>query len=237
MTVSATTAQQTFNCNGSTASFVCPFRVLDASEMRAYLVTISTGATVELTNGTEFTVSGVGDANAVVSTVAVYGSAYQLKCVRNTALLQLTDYRDNDPFPAESHELALDRLTHIAQESRALADRALVFPEPEDGYILPQPAGRANRLITFDADGAAGVSAYTSGQVAAAISALTTGETAGTVVQRETVTATAGQTVVTFSTLTYTPGVNGVVVVLDGQLVPVAGILFFKPQGLFPARA
>ena len=37
---------------------------------------------------------------------------------RKLALTQGTDYVANDPFPAESHEEALDRLTFITQQIR-----------------------------------------------------------------------------------------------------------------------
>lgn len=153
MTVSSSLSTQTFSCNGSTTVFTCPFRVLESSEVRGYLITISTGASVELTNGSDFVVTGVGAANAVATTAVAYSSLYQLNFRRRTQRLQSTDYRTNDPFPAESHEIALDRLTHIAQEHDADIGRALLAPEPETGITLPPASERALKFLAFDSAG------------------------------------------------------------------------------------
>ncbi len=166
MTVSSDLSQQTFACDGVTTVFAQPYRVLDAAEVRAYLITIATNVSVELTNGVDFVVTSVGAANAVVTTTLTYSSAYQLKCRRQTARLQLTDYRDNDPFPAESHEEALDRLTHITQEQDGAISRAILFPEPELGQTLPAAAVRANTVPAFDANGDLTVLAPVSGSAA-----------------------------------------------------------------------
>ena len=47
---------------------------------------------------------------------------------RNLTLTQGTDYVANDPFPAESHEEALDRLTFITQGIQEL-DRTIKASE------------------------------------------------------------------------------------------------------------
>ena len=41
MTVSSSLSTQTFNCNGSTTVFTCPFRVLEASEVVGYLIDLA----------------------------------------------------------------------------------------------------------------------------------------------------------------------------------------------------
>jgi hypothetical protein len=220
MTVSSTTSKQTFACDGTTTIFTCPFRVLAAADMRGYLITISTQASSELSNGVDFVVSAVGDANALVTTTAAYSSLYQIKFVRDTARLQLTDYRDNDPFPAEAHEEALDRLTHIAQEQDGALSRAVTLPEPEAGAELPSATSRAGKLFGFNSStGAPEASVFTQSQVAAAVAALAPNGTSGTVILRELHTATAGQTVFNLAN-TYTPGVNSLLVVVDGKPLP-----------------
>lgn len=153
MTVSSSTSAQTFNCDGTTTVFTCPFRVLESSELVGYLITVATNASVPLVNGTDFAVTGVGAANAIATTTTTYSSAYQVNFRRRTQRLQLTDYRDNDPFPAESHENALDRLTHVVQELDTDLGRALLAPEPETGITLPSAEDRADRLLGFDSDG------------------------------------------------------------------------------------
>jgi Pectate lyase superfamily protein len=173
MTVSSSLSTQTFDCNGSTTVFTCPFRVLDAAELVGYLVTVATNVSVQLVNGTDFAVTGVGATNAIATTATVYSSAYRVNFRRRTQRLQATDYRDNDPFPAESHEAALDRLTHIAQENDTDISRALLAPEPETGITLPAAVDRADRLLGFDSDGAPVAVAPASGSASALATDLT----------------------------------------------------------------
>ncbi len=167
MTVSSSLSTQTFTCDGSTTVFTCPFRVLDASELVGYLVTVATNESVALVNGTDFAVTGVGAANAIATTTLAYSNTYQVNFRRRTLRLQSTDYRDNDPFPAESHENALDRLTHIAQENDTDIGRALLAPEPETGITLPSAASRANLLLGFNSSGAPVAVAPVGGSAAA----------------------------------------------------------------------
>lgn len=166
MTVSSSLSTQTFACDGSTPVFTCPFRVLEASELVGYLITIATNVSVQLVNGTDFAVTGVGAANAIATTTLTYSNAYQVNFRRRTQRLQSTDYRDNDPFPAESHENALDRLTHITQENDTDISRALLAPEPETGLTLPAADVRAGLLLGFGAGGEPVVVAPASGSAA-----------------------------------------------------------------------
>lgn len=167
MTVSSTTATQTFACDGVTTAFTCPFRVLSTTEMRVYLVTIATGASALLTNGVDYTVSNAGTAaNAIVTTATTYSNAYRLKCKRRTSRLQETDYRDNDPFPAESHETLADRQIMIAQELDEDLSRAILAPDGETLAPLPPATERALKIVGFDSAGGLVVVVPSSGSAA-----------------------------------------------------------------------
>ncbi len=154
MTVSSSAAQQTFDCDGTTTAFTCPFRVLDSSELLGFKILESDGSSVDLVNGVDFVVTAVGEANAIATTSAAYSALYQVKFKRRTARTQPVDYRDNDPFPAESHEEALDRLTHASQEDAEDIGRSLRAPDSEDAIgAIPSAADRALRVMAFDANG------------------------------------------------------------------------------------
>lgn len=153
MTVSSTTTSQAFACNGVTTAFTLPYRVLEASAVHGYLTTISTGEVVELENGTDFTVSAVGESNAIATTTTAYSSSYSIRFKRVTARLQETDYRDNDPFPAESHETGLDRVTMIAQEIGEDIERTVRVPSGESIDELPTASARASKLLGFNSIG------------------------------------------------------------------------------------
>lgn len=153
MTVSSTKSSETFACNGVTTLFIAPFRVLEATSVQGFLVTIATGDSAPLVNGTDFTVGGVGGENTNITTAVAYSSAYRLHVKRITPRLQETDYRDNDPFPAESHEACLDRLTHIVQEDAETLSRAMVWPDGETAPVIPSVEDRANRYWANDSNG------------------------------------------------------------------------------------
>ena len=153
MTVSSTTSSETFACNGVTTLFVAPFSVLEATSVQGFLITIATGESAPLVNGTDFVVTEVGEPNVRVTTTVAYSSLYRLHIKRITPRLQETDYRDNDPFPAEAHEACLDRLTHIVQEDAETLSRAMVWPDGETAPVMPSPEDRANKYWANDADG------------------------------------------------------------------------------------
>jgi len=112
----------------------------------------------------------------------------------------------------------------LAQQTQELTERAIVMPVSFDGdATLPGEAARAGRLFSFDvADGAPDVSSFTTAQVAAAIAAASPGGSGGTVVGRESGTLSAGSTVITLTSITYTPGVDAVLLVINGFVIPPA---------------
>ena len=221
MTVSVTSDRRTFACDGTTQVFSCNFRVLEATEMVVYLVTVATGASSALSYGVDYTVSSVGEPTTVVTMATAYSSAHQLKFRRVTQRLQLVDYLDNDPFPAETHERALDRLTHIVQEIDSNVGRAVLVPEPETGATLDAASVRAGRLLGFNATtGAPESTAFTQAQMAAVLSAeASSGVAGGNVLATESQTVAAGTTVVTLASVTYTPGTSSILVWADGAFL------------------
>jgi hypothetical protein len=166
MTVSSAINTQTFACNGATTAFVCSFRALESTAVLVYLITVATGARTLLANGVDYTVSGVGGTTFTVTTTLTYSSAYQLRVLRRTARLQEVDYRDNDQFPAETHETALDRLTMIVQEDEEQLGRTLRVPLGESVDELPAASERAGKLQGYDSDGNTVVVAPVSGSAA-----------------------------------------------------------------------
>jgi len=116
MTISTTTARTTYNGNGVTTVFPIPFRFL----VNGDIVVVSVSAAgVETTKAltTHYTLSGAGDdAGGTVTMLVAPASLTKLIIYRDTDIVQETDYISGDPFPAETHERALDRLTMIAQE-------------------------------------------------------------------------------------------------------------------------
>jgi hypothetical protein len=75
---------------------------------------------------------------------------------RNIAQTQTTDYTANDPFPAESHEDALDRLTFIAQQLQEELNRGIKLSRTNTMTSTEFTVGateRASKILAFDSSG------------------------------------------------------------------------------------
>ena len=175
MTISTTASRISYNGNGVTTIFAFPYRFLANGD----LVVVSVSSTgVETTNilTTDYTLSGAGDdAGGSVTMLVAPAAGTRLVIYRDTDIVQETDYISGDPFPAETHERALDRLTMIAQEIGSDADRAIKVPVGDSDSLsttLPAAANRLDKFIVFDATtGEMDLSTFTQSQMAAAIAA------------------------------------------------------------------
>jgi|6_EtaG_2_1085325.scaffolds.fasta_scaffold01438_7 hypothetical protein len=162
MTVSTTTLKATFSGNDSTTVFAYSWKIFADTELTVIVRTTATGTeSVRAigTGSTNYAVSGVGETSGGnVTFVTAPASTETVVILRNTALTQGTDYQPADPFPAASHEDALDKLTHVVQEldeelgrsfkvSRSVTD--LTTSEFTDAA-----ATRASKVLGFDSTGA-----------------------------------------------------------------------------------
>lgn len=113
MTVATQETFIEYTGDASTLNFALDFPFVDASCLKAYRrnsAGVSTPiAIADTTGGSQRTGWGVTLAEPV-------GVGYTLKIVRDTPIIQPKRYGENDPFPARSHEIGLDRLTMIIQE-------------------------------------------------------------------------------------------------------------------------
>lgn len=129
MTVSSTLARVDTATNGVTTLFTVPFRFLADADILVTLTLTATGVQTPLALTADYTVSGAGaSTGGSISTVVVWPAGYNVTIVRNIAATQLTDYIANDPFPAESHEAALDKLTMLLQQALETVGRTLTIP-------------------------------------------------------------------------------------------------------------
>ena len=155
MTVSSTTTKVSYSGNGSTTVFAYTFKIFADADLTVIVRTDSTGAEVTKTLTTHYTVSGAGNTNGgnvTFGTAPASGETVVIK--RNLALTQSTDYTPNDPFPAASHEDALDRQMFVAQQQEERFARALVFPETDTASTtIPSSVARADKFLGFDSSG------------------------------------------------------------------------------------
>ena len=157
MTVSSTTTRNSYTGNGSTTVFAYGFKIFDDDDITVILRTTATGAETVQTKTTHYSVSGVGSAsggNITFGTAPT--SAQTVVLLRQTAQTQTTDYTPNDPFPASSHEDALDKLTLLAQDQQDELDRSIKLSRTNTMTSTEFTVGatdRANKILAFDSSG------------------------------------------------------------------------------------
>lgn len=158
MTVSTTTNRASYSGNGSTTAFAYGFKIFADADLTV-IIRSSAGVETTKTLTTHYTVSGAGTdsgGNVTFTTGNVPASGETVVILRKLTLTQATDYVANDPFPAESHEDALDRLTMIAQQHDEAIGRALKVSQTNviaTSEFTTSSSDRANKLLSFDANG------------------------------------------------------------------------------------
>lgn len=150
MTVSSILSRWSYTGNGATTAFAYTNRIFADSDLKVYV----DGALKVLT--TDYTVSGVdnpGGGNVTFGAAPANGASVVI--VRDVPATQPVDYQPNDPFPAETHEKALDRATVLVQQLETDIARSLRQAEADTSSLgaLPDGAARAGKYLGFDASG------------------------------------------------------------------------------------
>lgn len=141
MTVSSTISRTAYAGNGSTSSFAIPFMFMKDSDLEVVLRS-SSGAETLLSISTDYTLSGAGEQHGGVCSLESAPHAGEVLVIRrNPAMVQEVDYLENDAFPAQSHESALDLLTMICQSLSERLDRtvSLRLSSAVTGVEIPDP--------------------------------------------------------------------------------------------------
>jgi hypothetical protein len=152
MTVSSSTNRASYSGNGSLATFAYGFKVFDQDDLTVIL-RASDGTETVQTISTDYTVTGAGDVgggNVVFTTAPVSGVTIVI--IREQPLTQGLDLVPNDPFPAQSLEESLDKLTFIDQRLSESIDRALTFSVGDfvTDATLPFKEQRVGKVLAFN---------------------------------------------------------------------------------------
>lgn len=115
MAISSTQSYVEYTGDSSTKSFSIPFYFLLNSDI-SVMIADGDGAITELTNGTDFSVTGQGvSTGGTCAMNTAYSDSYSILIYREPPETQETKYYENGKFPAKSHEAALDKLTMLIQ--------------------------------------------------------------------------------------------------------------------------
>jgi hypothetical protein len=207
MTVSTSTSTASYTANGSTTTFAYPFRIFADGDWVVILRNTATAVeTVQVLNS-NYTVTGAGNntgGNVVFGVAPAAGNTVFIR--RELPLTQEVDYVPNDPFPADTHEAALDKLTMLVQQTSIDTNRAIVFPQSDltgtFNNILPISTARASSVVSFDGNGNLTVTD---------ISAIATAST----IVKQGFTGTGSQVAFTLSSAPGSAGA-GVTIYIDG---------------------
>ena len=121
MTIQDTNNSIEYTGDGVTVAFAYNFRVDRAEDMKVYfdLVPVPSG----------WQISGLGEATGGTVTFNTAPAVdVGIVLVREIAIEQLVDYKPYDPFPANTQEFALDKLTMICQDIYNIMTARLLDP-------------------------------------------------------------------------------------------------------------
>jgi len=153
MTISTTGLRVSYSGNGVTTDFSFPYKFLADEDLIVTLIDADGVETTQVLN-TDYTVSGEGTASGTVAMVTPPTSTETLLIVRELEITQEVDYITGGPFPAETHEGALDRLTMIAQQLSRGVDLSLKISEADsEGVSTLLPPPESNNYIKWNATG------------------------------------------------------------------------------------
>ena len=155
MTLSTTTVKNSYSGNGSTTAFTYDFAINSTSELVVFIRS-STGTETTKSITTHYTVADAGASGGTVTMGSAPASGETLVLIRDTSLTQGTDYVANDPFPAETHESALDKLQMQIQEVQEEVDRSLKISRTNtmtSTSFTDNAASRASKVLSFDSSG------------------------------------------------------------------------------------
>lgn len=157
MTVPSNKTKEIYDGNDVTTVFPYPFKIFASTHLQVIL-TDANDAETTLTEGIDYTVSGVGDAAGGNVTYPITGdplaTGEKLTVYRVPINIQSTDFNNQGGFFADTHENAFDLLTMITQYLQELVQRALTIPVSDDSGADPTlPIAEASKLIGWDSTG------------------------------------------------------------------------------------
>lgn len=155
MTVASTLCRRDYTANGVTTAFAADFYFLADADLAVYVTDLANSSTLK-TLTTDYTVSGAGNpAGGTVTFNTAPTNNYRVSILRGASLLQPLDLADNDPLPADSVEMELDRLLMQLQQVKERLDHAIRIQPSESSALgtLPPASLRANMILGFDASG------------------------------------------------------------------------------------
>lgn len=171
MTVSSVYEPVQYTGNGVTTAFAFPYIFYDDTDIIVTLTLISTGANTLQVNPTDYTLTGGDGETGTVNFVAAPSALYRVTIERDIPYLQEDNYVEGQAFPAQTIETAFDRGVIRDQQINSALERTIKYPATDPNSLngeLPSAIERANKVLSFDADGEPTITSTDSDNVIAA---------------------------------------------------------------------
>ena len=161
MAISSTLNRVNQNGNGVTVNVPIPFPFQSTTDLVVVETIIATGVQTTKTITTHYAVTGTPDVlgfypnGGTVVAVAAFPSTVRWTVYRDAARTQTLDLTENNSFPAESTEAALDRQTMLIQRNADLTGRTMRQPDGDETTIaaMPSKVARASKFVAWDSNG------------------------------------------------------------------------------------
>ena len=211
MTVASTTNKVSYTATASQTTFAYTFKIFADADLKVYVNDVLKTLTTDYT----VTNAGVtGGGNVIFGTGRTASEIITIE--RVITATQLTDYVENDPFAAETHENALDKLTMLAQQNESAANNSVRAPTTDvnPNMLLDKAATRATKMMGFDSNGDVTVSGSTMTDIDASVAAAFAG---GVLASSYQFTGTGSQVAFTITGgVTAIPNAQALIITIDG---------------------
>ena len=143
---------------GSTPNFTFNAPVDSVDALEVFTLVLATGVQTKQTRGG----SGTYDYTVTINSATKFATitlnnnlptTHRIVILRDVAITQQVDYGEGDPFPAETHEGALDKLTTIATMLSEQVDRSLKVVESSATTGLTMTELVANKALVVNSAG------------------------------------------------------------------------------------
>lgn len=148
-----------YTATAAQTTFAYTFEIFDKADIKVQQKVKSTGVTSTLAEGTDYTVTNVGNdsgGNVVLTTGAAAGDTLTLS--RDMALERLTDYQNNGDFLSSEVNDDFDRIWAALQQNESGNNLAIRAPVDDpilnaSNTELADPTTRAAKALGFDSNG------------------------------------------------------------------------------------
>ena len=161
---------------GSTPNFTFNAPVDSVDALEVFTLVLATGVQTKQTRGGSGTYDYTVSSNSATKFATItlnnnLPTTHRIVILRNVAITQQVDYVEGDPFPAETHEGALDKLTTIATMLSEQVDRSLKVVESSATTGLTMTELVANKALVVNSAGTGVEMGPTTTEISAAATA------------------------------------------------------------------